>query len=90
MSLEAFNSIFRSAHRIIDPNSPKGSETIGGMLLGFLTAEVSIDNVKKLASFLSNRLADKSIKMFVENNGKKLIVGTHSQEDLEVAIQAAL
>ncbi|WP_293129035.1 hypothetical protein [Microcoleus sp. bin38.metabat.b11b12b14.051] len=75
--------------RVLDPNPPEGNKAIGGMLVGLLTAEVSVTNVQKLMGFLGDRLGGKPIELTVEANGKKLTVKAHSREELEAAIKAA-
>ena len=75
--------------RVLDPNPPEGNKAVGGVLVGLLTAEVSVANVKKLLTFLSDRLSGKSIELEVEANGKKLKVKASSREELEAAIEAA-
>ena len=74
--------------RVADPNPPESSKGFG-FLIGLLQAEVSIANFKKLSSFLAERLADKSIEMEVEANGKRLKLSVGSKTELEAALQAA-
>ncbi|MGR3279057.1 hypothetical protein ACSYAD_28750 [Acaryochloris marina NIES-2412] len=75
--------------RVLDPNPPEGNKSMGGMLVGLLSAEVSVSNAKKLVGFLGDRLGGKPIELSVEGNGKKLTVKAHSREELDAAIQAA-
>jgi len=75
--------------RVLDPNPPEGNKAIGGMLVGLLTAQVSLANAQKLMGFLGDRLGGKPIELSVEANGKKLTVKAHSREELEAAIKAA-
>lgn len=75
--------------RVLDPNPPEGNKSMGGMLVGLLTAEVSVSNAKKLVGFLGDRLGGKPIELSVEGNGKKLKLKVHSREELDAAIQAA-
>ena len=75
--------------RVLDPNPPEGNKAIGGMLVGLLTAQVSLPNAQKLMGFLGDRLGGKPIELSVEANGKKLTVKAHSREELEAAIKAA-
>jgi hypothetical protein len=75
--------------RVLDPNPPEGSKAFGGFLMGLLTTEVSVDNIKKLLGFLGDRLGNKPIELSVEGNGKKLSVKVSSREELESAIKAA-
>lgn len=78
-----------SASRVYDPNPSEGTKSVGGFLVGLLTAEVSIDNCQKLLGFLGDRLSGKPIEMEVDANGKKLKVTAYSKEELEAAIKAA-
>jgi len=75
--------------RVLDPNPPEGNKSMGGFLVGLLTAEVNGGNAKKLLEFLGDRLGGKSIDFTVEGNGKKLSVKASSREELEFAIKAA-
>jgi hypothetical protein len=75
--------------RVLDPNPPEGNKALGGFLVGMLTAEVSLANVKNLMGFLGDRLGGKPIELSVEANGKKLTVKAHSREELEAAIKLA-
>jgi hypothetical protein len=75
--------------RVLDPNPLEGNKSMGAILVGLLTAEVSLANVKKLMGFLGDRLGGKPIELTVEANGKKLTVRAHSREELEAAIAAA-
>ena len=75
--------------RVLDPNPPEGNKAIGGILVGLLTAQVSLPNAQKLMGFLGDRLGGKPIELSVEANGKKLTVKAHSREELEAVIKAA-
>lgn len=78
-----------SANRILNPNPPKNSKIIGGVLIGLLNANVSWSNFAKVMQFLSDRLCDKDIELEVTANGRKLKVTASSREELEIAIKAA-
>jgi hypothetical protein len=78
-----------TVERVLDPNPPEGSKSIGGFLLGLLTAEVSVANAKRLLGFLGDRLSGKTIELEVEANGRKLKVKASSQAELAAAIEAA-
>lgn len=78
-----------SVDRVRDPNPPEGNKSIGGFLVGMLTAEATMENAKKLLGFLGDRLSNKPISFEVEGNGKKLKVTANSREELELAIQKA-
>lgn len=75
--------------RVLDPNPPEGNKSLGGMIVGVLTAEVNVANIKALLGFLSDRLGGKPIEMEVEANGKKLKVSAHSHKELTAAVEAA-
>ena len=75
--------------RVCDPNPPVGNKSMGGILVGLLTAQVSKENALKLLSFLGERLGNKPIELEVEANGKKLKVKASSQAELMMAIEAA-
>jgi len=75
--------------RVLDPNPPEGNKAIGAMLVGLLTAQVSLPNAQKLMGFLGDRLGGNPIDQTEEANGKKLTVKAHSREELEAAIKAA-
>jgi len=74
---------------VLDPNPPAGNKAAGAFLPGWLLAEVTVANGKKLLGFLGDRLGGKPISLEVEGNGKKLKVSAHSREELAAAIQAA-
>jgi hypothetical protein len=76
-------------NRVLDPNPPEGNKALGGFLGGLLMAEVNAANAKALLGFLGDRLGGKVIELEVEDNGKKLKVKAHSQEELDSAIKAA-
>jgi hypothetical protein len=78
-----------SVTRVIDPNLLEGNKAVGGFLLGLLSAEVNIANVKRLMTFLGDRLIGKVIELEVEANGKKLKIKASSREELTAAMQVA-
>jgi hypothetical protein len=73
----------------VDANLAEGTKSIGGSLVGLLTAEVSLANGKKLIGFLGDRLGGKPIEFTVEVNGKKLTAKANSREELDYAIAKA-
>jgi hypothetical protein len=75
--------------RVVDASSSEGTKSIGGFLVGLLTAEVKVDNFKKLFGFLKDRLGGKSIELTAEVNGKKLSVKANSKEEFDYAIAKA-
>lgn len=78
-----------SVARVLDPHPPDGIKAFGGNVLGLLTAEVSVENARKLLGFLADRLGKKSIELEVEAGGKKLKVKAHGREELAIAIKEA-
>jgi hypothetical protein len=78
-----------TVERVSDSNLSEGTKSIGGFLVGLLTAEVKVDNSKKLFGFLKDRLGGKSIEFTVEANGKKLTAKASSREELDYAITKA-
>lgn len=78
-----------TADRPLEANPPEGSKAAGGFLVGLLTAEVSIENGKKLLVFLGDRLSRKVIELEVEGNGKKMKVKANNHAELESAIAQA-
>jgi hypothetical protein len=76
-------------YRIPIQKVPKESKSVGGFLIGMLTAEISRENTKSIFRFLGDRLGGKPIELEVEANGKKLKVSASSREELQAAISAA-
>jgi hypothetical protein len=72
-----------------NPETPVGSKPGISTLMGLLTVEVSLTNIKSLFGFLGDRFGDKTIEMEVEANGKKLKVKASSKYELSEAIKAA-
>lgn len=70
--------------------TPKGSKAFGGFLLGMLTAEVNLDNIKQIFLFLGDRLGGKQIEMVVKaSDGRELNLKASSQAEFEFAFQKA-
>lgn len=63
--------------------APPDSKSVGGFLVGILTAEINAKNIKTLVRFLGDRLFGKTIKVKAEGNGKKLELEIRRPEDLE-------
>ncbi|EDX82431.1 hypothetical protein S7335_879 [Synechococcus sp. PCC 7335] len=78
-----------SVDRVLDPTPPEGNKSVGGMLVGLLTAEISTENAQRVMQFIGDRLGGKAIELSVEVKGKKLSVKAHSREELEAAMKAA-
>lgn len=79
-----------TADLVISEEAPAGSKAVGGFLLGMMTAEVNVANVKKLLGFLGERLGDKQIELVVKApDGRELSLKAGSQADFEYAFQKA-
>ncbi|MBG1267897.1 hypothetical protein [Nostoc sp. WHI] len=70
------------ADRAEDLNPEAGSKPGFATLIGVLTAEVSIKNVKGFLSFLGDRLGDKPIKITVKVGNKEVSIEAKSREEL--------
>jgi len=68
--------------RTEDLNPEEGSKPGIAFLVGMLTAEVNVKNIKTFLGFLSDRLGDKPIKVFVEANNKKVEIEASSRQEL--------
>ncbi|PHJ67040.1 hypothetical protein VF14_27790 [Nostoc linckia z18] len=75
------------AERTEDLNPEAGSKSAFATLIGVLTAEVSMKNVKSFFSFLSDRLADKPIKinLKVAAESKEVNIEVKSRKELQEA-----
>ncbi|MBE9105531.1 hypothetical protein IQ229_11425 [Nostoc cf. edaphicum LEGE 07299] len=68
--------------RTEDLNPEEGSKPGISFLVGMLTAEVSVKNIKGFLGFLGDRLGDKPIKVTVEANNKKVVLEASSRQEL--------
>ncbi len=65
-------------------------QAIGSFLTGILMAEVNPANIKRLLSFLSERLGNKAIKLRLKTpDGRELEVEASSKEEFEYIIAQA-
>ncbi|MEL7223265.1 MAG: hypothetical protein AAGL17_00030 [Cyanobacteria bacterium J06576_12] len=78
-----------SAKRLVDENPPANNKSVGGFIVGALTAEINTESASKVFSFFKERLSGKPIEMEVEANGKKLRVKANSSKELLAAVEAA-
>ena len=79
-----------AVNRVLDPNPPAGNKAIGGILVGLLTAEVSVANFKKLGAFLGDRLGNKPVKLKVKApDGRELELEASSREEFDYAYEKA-
>ncbi|MBE9202074.1 hypothetical protein IQ233_23715 [Nodularia sp. LEGE 06071] len=69
------------ADRAEDLNPEAGSKGFA-TLIGMLTAEVSLKNVKGFLSFLGDRLGDKPIKIIVKVGDKEVNIEAKSRQEL--------
>jgi hypothetical protein len=77
--------------RVIDLSPPIDSKAGGGFLVGLLTAELNINNVKKIFQFLRDRLGGKQIEMTVKlGDDKEISIKASSREEFDYAIESAL
>jgi hypothetical protein len=76
--------------RVSETKLPEDSKALGiGWVAGLLTAEVNVENFKKIMLFLGERLSSKTIELEIEFNGSKLKVKTGSKAGLDAAIAAS-
>ncbi len=70
------------ADRTEDLNPEAGSKSGFATLIGVLTAEVSMKNVKSFLGFLGERLADKPIKISIKEGFRTKSVGVDIKKQL--------
>jgi hypothetical protein len=70
------------ADRAEDLNPEAGSKPGFATLIGVLTAEVSMKNVKSFLGFLGDRLADKPIKISIKVGDKEVNIEAKSRKEL--------
>ncbi|MBE9211009.1 hypothetical protein IQ244_31865 [Nostoc sp. LEGE 06077] len=70
------------ADRVEDLNPEAGSKPGFATLIGFLTAEVSMKNMKSFLSFLGDRLGDKPSKITVKVGDKEVTIEAKSRQEL--------
>jgi hypothetical protein len=71
------------ADRSEDFNPESGSKPGFATLIGFLTAEVSLESIKILIDFLGDRLGDKSLKITVTKGNQTVTIEAKSRQELE-------
>lgn len=74
--------------RVPDANPPQGSKSLTGWLAGKLIAVVKAEKIQKVFGSLMKNLANKSIEVEAEDNGKKIKVKASNLSELEAAIKA--
>ena len=78
------------ADRSEDFNPESGSKPGFATLIGFLTAEVSLESIKILIDFLGDRLGDKPLKITVTKGNETVTIEAHSRQELEQLEEIAL
>jgi hypothetical protein len=69
---------------------PEGAKPFGAFLVGVLTAEIKMENLKSLLGFFQNVVVgDRAIEVEVESGSKKLRIRVANQSDFEPALKAA-
>ncbi|NES90009.1 MULTISPECIES: hypothetical protein [Okeania] len=63
------------------------SKSIGGFLVGILTAEINAKNLKALVGYLGDRLYGKTMKIKAEGNGRKIDIEVRNLEDLNKVLR---
>lgn len=77
------------AYRAEDSNLEEGSRSVLATLVGVLTAEVSVENVKKVLGFIGDRLGNKSIIIKVKVGEQEVEIEAKSRKELEEAEKVA-
>jgi len=75
--------------RAEDSNLEEGSRSLLATLVGVLTAEVSVGNVKKVLGFVGDRLIDKPIIIKVKVGEQEVEIEAKSRKELEEAEKVA-
>lgn len=70
------------ADRAEDLNPEAGSKPGFATLIGVLTAQVSIKNIKTFLAFLGDRLGDKPIELTVKVGDKEVSIKAKSRQEL--------
>ncbi|MBE9129494.1 hypothetical protein IQ257_27130 [Coleofasciculus sp. LEGE 07092] len=68
--------------RTEDVNPEVGSKPGFATLVGFLTAEVSVKNIKSFLGFLGERLGDKPIIINVKSGDKEIKIEAKSKQEI--------
>ena len=79
-----------SVERTEDLNPEKGSRPGFATVIGFLTAEVTVKNIKDFLSFLSDRIQDKSLKIRVKVGEDEIELIANSESELKKIEETAL
>ena len=79
-----------TVERTEDLNPEQGARPAFSTLIGFLTAEVSVKNIKAFLSFLGDRIQDKSLKIKVKVGEKEIELVANSESELKKLEETAL
>jgi hypothetical protein len=75
--------------RAEDSNLEEGSRSVLATLVGVLTAEVSVENVKKVLGFVGERIPNKPIIIKVKVGEQEVEIKAKSRKELEEAEKVA-
>jgi methyl coenzyme M reductase subunit D len=75
--------------RAEDSNLEEGSRSVLATLVGVLTAEVSVENVKKVLGFVGERIPNKPIIIKVKVGEQEVEIEAKSRKELEEAEKVA-
>ncbi|NEP81015.1 MAG: hypothetical protein F6K39_24355 [Okeania sp. SIO3B3] len=83
--IKEFDGIQKADLISIETAEPN-AKSIGGFLVGILTAEINAKNLKALVGYLGDRLSGKTVKIKAEGNGRKIDIEVGNLEDLKKAL----
>ncbi|NEQ74195.1 MAG: hypothetical protein F6K23_14815 [Okeania sp. SIO2C9] len=83
--IEGFDGVQKADLISIETAEP-GAKSIGGFLVGILTAEINAKNLKALVGYLGDRLSGKTFKIKAEGNGRKIDIEVGNLKDLKKAL----
>ena len=83
--IEGFDGVQKADLISIETAEPN-AKSIGGFLVGILTAEINAKNLKALVRYLVNRRPEKTFKIKAEGNGRKIDIEVGNLEDLKKAL----
>lgn len=75
--------------RAEDSNREEGSRSVLATMVGVLTADVSVENIKKVLSFISARIPDKPILIKVKVGDQEVEINAKTCKELEEAERVA-